>query len=240
MQQQSIYKEFARYYDLIYSQKDYKGEVLTIKRLISKYKKTKGRDLLEVACGTGGHVRYLSDDFQIVATDVNAEMLEVARKSIKGVAFKKADMINLNLGREFDVIICLFSSIGYVRTYPNVKRTLYNFAHHLKKDGVAIIEPWFTKSGYKIGSPHLTIYEDDNIKIARNCVSKSHGNVSILDMHYLVAERNKGVKYFVDRHELGMFEHEKVLQFMKDAGLQSRFLKNGLSKDRGIFVGTKK
>lgn len=239
MQKQSIYKEFARYYDLIYSQKDYKGEVLTIKRLISKYKKTKDRELLEVACGTGGHVRHLSDDFQIVATDANAEMLEVARKSIKGVAFKKADMINLNLGREFDVIICLFSSIGYVRTYPNVKKTLHNFAHHLKKDGVVIIEPWFTKSTYKVGSPHLTIYEDDNIKIARNCVSKSHGNVSILDMHYLVAERNKGVKYFVDRHELGMFEHEKVLQLMKDAGLQSRFLKNGLSKDRGIYVGTK-
>ena len=58
--------------------------------------------------------------------------------------------------------------------------------------------------------------------------------------HYLVAEKNKDVKHFVDRHELGMFESEKFLQFMKAAGLQAKFLKNGLMEDRGIYIGIKK
>ena len=239
MQRQFIYKDFAHYYDLIYSRKNYKKEAATIKRLILRYQKSKGKDLLEVACGTGGHVQYLKNDFDVLATDINARMLGVARKNVKGVTFKQADMVNLNLGKEFDVIVCLFSSIGYVKTYPNLKKTLRNFSCHLKRGGVAIIEPWFTKSTYEAGSPHLTTYGNDDTKIARACVSKMCGGISVMDMHYLVAERNNNVKHFVDRHELAMFEPEKVLRFMKIAGLQAKFLKNGLLKDRGIYIGIK-
>ncbi len=240
MQKQRIYKDLARYYDLIYSWKDYKKEALMIKRLISKYKKSKGNDLLEVACGTGKHIQYLKDNFSVLATDINTGMLGIARKNIKGVTFRQADIVKLNLGKKFDVIICLFSSIGYVKTYENLKKTLHNFAHHLKKGGIVIIEPWFTKSTYKVGSPHMTTYGDTDIQIARQNISRARGNISIMDMHYLVAERGKDVKYFVDRHELAMFEPKKILRFMKEAGLQAKFVKNGLMKDRGVYIGIKK
>lgn len=240
MKNQTIYKDLARYYDLIYSWKDYKKEALQIKRLISKYKKSKGTDLLEVACGTGKHIQYLRNDFKVLATDVNTGMLGVARKNIKGVTFKQADMVKLNLGKEFDIVVCLFSSIGYVKSYSNLRKTLNNFARHMKKGGVVIIEPWFTKQTYKVGSPHLTTYGDDDIKIARESVSRVRGDISIMDMNYLVAERNKDVKHFIDRHELGMFEPKKILEFMKEAGLQAKFVKNGLMRDRGIYIGVKK
>ena len=88
MKNQTIYKDLARYYDLVYSCKDYRTEALKIKRFISKYKKSKGGDLLEVACGTGRHTQYLKDSFKVLATDINSGMLEVARKNIKGVTFK--------------------------------------------------------------------------------------------------------------------------------------------------------
>jgi len=240
MKKQIIFKDLARYYDLIYSKKDYKKEAVIIKRLISRHKKSSGSDLLEVACGTGRHIQYLKDNFKILATDINSEMIRIARKNIKGVTFKQADMVRLNLNKEFDVIICLFSSIGYVKTYTNLRKTLFNFAHHLKKGGVVIIEPWFTKLVYKVDSLHLTTYGDENIKIARESVSRVCGDVSILDMHYLIAERGKGVRHFIDRHELGMFEPKKILEFMKDAGLQAKFVKDGLIKDRGVYIGVKK
>ena len=239
VKEQSIYKELSHYYDLIYSRKDYEKEAETIRRLILKHQKSRGNNLLEIACGTGRHVQYLQNDFNILATDASAEMLRVGRRNTRDVSFEQADMLNLNLGREFDVIICMFSSIGYVRTYANLEKAIGNFSRHLKTGGVAVVEPWFTKSTYKNGSPHLSTYCDDNLKIARECVSKTHGNVSVLDMHYLIAERNKNVKYFVDRHELGMFETEKILQFMRATGLNAKFLRTGLFKDRGIYVGVK-
>lgn len=41
-----------------------------------------------------------------------------------------------------------------------------------------------------------------NIKIARLCVCKKRGILSVMDMHYLLAEKNKEVINFTERHEI--------------------------------------
>ena len=240
MQKQTLFKDLARYYDLIYSWKNYKKEAATIQRLISKYKRSEGNELLEVACGTGRHIQYLKDNFRVLGIDISAGMLGVARKNVKGAHFKRADMVTLNLGKEFDVITCLFNSIGYVKTDANVKRTLQNFGRHLKKGGVVIIEPWWTKEMFGGGGhPHMTTYDGDDIKIARQWVSKVRGSISIMDMNYLVAERNKAAKHFVERHELRMLESQQILEFMRQAGLRAKFIRNRLMDGRGLYIGVK-
>jgi ubiquinone/menaquinone biosynthesis C-methylase UbiE len=239
MKKQVLYGELAKYYDLIYSFKDYKKEAARIKALITKYKKSEGKELLDVACGTGHHLKYLKDEFSCTGVDISEQILDVAKKNAEGVTFEKADMTTLNLGKEFDVITCLFSSIGYVKTCKNLRKTIRNFSRHLKKGGGVLIEPWHTKLTYIPSSPHMETYDGKDIKIARLNVSELIGSLSVMDMHYLIAERAKGVKHFVDRHELGLFEVDETLRIMKEAGLQSKFLKRGLIPERGMFVGVK-
>jgi ubiquinone/menaquinone biosynthesis C-methylase UbiE len=237
MKKQLLYRELAGYYDLIYSFKDYRKEAVRVKALVSKYKKSEGNQLLDVACGTGHHLEYLKDEFVCTGVDVSSEILEVARKNVEGVVFEQRDMTTLNLDRKFDVITCLFSSIGYVKTYSNLEKTIQNFAKHLKNGGTVLIEPWFTKSTYIPGSPHMETYDGKNVKIARLSVAKVRKNLSVIDMHYLIAEKDRGVKHFVDRHEMGLFEVDMTLKIMKAAGLQSKFLKHGLMPSRGMFIG---
>jgi len=234
-----VYKEFADIYDLIYSFKDYKKEVKKIKKLIKKYKSTDGSELLDVACGTGKHLQYFKDSFICTGVDINEGMLNVAKNKVKGVIFKQADMVNFDLNNEFDIIISLFSSIGYVKTYTNLEKTIVNFANHLKQGGVLIIEPWFTKSTYWVGHPGMTTYDGDDIKIARLNTAKIENDLSVMDMHYLIVEKNNDVKYFVDKHELGLFDTDKTLELMKKAGLKAEFLKDGLMKERGLYIGVK-
>lgn len=234
-----MYKEFADIYDLIYSFKDYKKEVKKIKKLIKKYKSTDGSELLDVACGTGEHLKYLKDSFICTGVDINEGILNVAKKKVKGVIFKQADMVNFDLNNKFDVIISLFSSIGYVKTYDNLEKTIVNFANHLKQGGVLIIEPWFTKSNYWVGHPGMTTYDGEDIKIARLNSSKIEDDLSVMDMHYLIVEKNKDVKYFVDKHELGLFDTDKTLELLKKAGLKVEFLKDGFMKERGLYIGVK-
>lgn len=239
MPKKPIYTDLAKYYDLIYSHKDYQHEANQIKSLIKKYKKSNDNDLLEVACGTGKHIQYFKDSFSILATDANKDMLAVAQKNIPSVKFKQADMIHLDLDKKFDVIICLFSSIGYVKNYKNLNKTIKNFAQHLKIGGVVIIEPWLAELSFITGAPSMATYNGNDIKIARLCISKKQGMLSILDLHYLIAEQNKEIKSFVEHHELAMFEPNKVLNIMKEKGLKAIFLKNGLMKDRGLYIGVK-
>ena len=56
---------------------------------------------------------------------------------------------------------------------------------------------------------------------------------------YLIVEKNKDVEYYVDTHELGLFEIDKTLEFMEKTNLQSEYLENGLMKDRGLYIGVK-
>ena len=104
---------------------------------------------------------------------------------------------------------------------------------------VMVIEPWFTEDTFLPGTAHMTTYDGDDVKIARLNVSRRRGNVSIMDFHYLVAEKGKEVRHFVDRHELGLFSMAETLAIMKDAGLRARYLKNGFMRGRGVYVGVK-
>ncbi len=236
----SMYGDLAKYYDLIYSWKNYKNESKMIKQVILEYKKSGGNSLLEVACGTGKHLENMRSKFSCTGIDLNEEMLNIARKKFPDIRFIKGNMINFKINERYDIITCLFSSIGYVKTYENLGKTLDNFSKHLKTGGVVLIEPWFTKAAYKIGVPHLTVYQDKNIKIARVNVSKAKCGVSIMRMHYLIAEKDKDVKHFVSVEELGMFETQRTLKLMKDAGFKARFLKRkSLDGLRGLFVGVK-
>jgi ubiquinone/menaquinone biosynthesis C-methylase UbiE len=234
-----MYKELAKYYDLIYSWKNYKKEVNKIEKLIKEYKKSDGNKLLDVACGTGKHLEYFKENFSCTGIDLNEEMLRIAKNNISDVDFKSADLINFDLNDKFDVITCLFSSIGYVRTYEKLEKTIMNFKNHLKSGGVVIIEPWFTKSGYMVGLPSMTTYDGEDIKIARLNTTALDRDLSVMEMHYLIVEKNKDVKYFVDKHEVGLFETDKFLEIMNNAGFKAEFSKDGLMKGRGLYIGIK-
>ncbi len=127
-----------------------------------------------------------------------------------------------------------------MKTYNNLEQTIQNFSNHLEKGGVVIIEPWLTKSTYDAGRPGMTTYDVEDIKIARLNTTKVEGNLSILEFYYLIAERNKDIVYFSEIHELGLFEIDKFLGYMRGAGLKSDFLEDGLMKGRGLYLGIKK
>jgi len=235
-----MYRKHAQIYDLIYSNKDYQQDSERVQKFIERYKQSSGNDLLEVACGSGNYLHYLKNQFNCTGIDINEGILNVAKKKVKGVRFLKGNMINFSLHKKFDVIACLFSSIGYVKTYENLHKTITNFYNHLNQGGVVIIEPWISPENFKAGESHLKTYQDENIKIARLDVSQRKGNLSILDFHFVVAERDKNVIHFTDRHELGLFDTPRTLNVMKKIGLESRFIKDKKERYyRGAFIGVK-
>jgi ubiquinone/menaquinone biosynthesis C-methylase UbiE len=234
-----MYKEFVEVYDFIYSFIDYKKASKKLLRLIKKYKKSPKKRLLDVACGTGSHLFYLQDDFTCTGLDINADMLEIAKSKVKNATFVQGDMITMNLNKKFDVITCLFSSIGYVKTYENLKKTINNFANHLNIGGIVIIEPWLTKSVYKVGQPSMTTYDGEDIKIARLNTTNLKDDLSTMEMHYLMVKKGEEVKYFKDYHELGLFDTDKTIEIMENANFEVKSFEKGLMVDRGIFIGIK-
>ncbi|HEV2225201.1 MAG TPA: class I SAM-dependent methyltransferase [Nitrososphaerales archaeon] len=235
----ALYEELAPYYDQIYHWKDYRKEVRKLKTLIRRYQLSSGKDLLDVACGTGKHLSYLRDDFDCMGVDASEHMLAAARKNVPEVELSKGDMIDFDMGRRFDIVLCLFSSIGYLRTRRAVSRAVTNLATHMKEGGVLIIEPWLRKSAWSDRTVHMQRYESDSLKIARVSFVRAEGPLSVLDERYLIAEKGKGVLYFKDLHKMRFFEQEPTLLALRKGGLVPKFTEDSLMPGRGLIIATK-
>ena len=74
-------------------------------------------------------------------------------------------MTRFDLHRKFDAVVCLFSSIGYVRTVKRLERAIGCMAHHLSYGGVLIIEPWFDVETWHPKSVYATFVDEPETKV---------------------------------------------------------------------------
>jgi ubiquinone/menaquinone biosynthesis C-methylase UbiE len=231
----NVYSKTARYYNKLYAGKDYAGEV---KRLISLLGVEPGENrmtLLDVACGTGLHIEHLIGLFHVEGLDICLELLDVARERIPDVIFHQGDMTDFALGRQFDIVTCLFSSIGYVRTIDRLKDAVRCMAAHLKPRGALVIEPWFTRENWRPNTVHGMYIDEPELKIARISTSYVRGGLSVFDLHHLIGTPET-TEHVVEHHEMGLFEIEETTAVMEEAGLTVTFDGEGLT-GRGLFIG---
>ena len=234
-----MFSKSARYYDEIYTSmdKDYAAEASKAHTFIQKYKQTKGKYLLDVACGTGLHASSLSKHYQVEGLDLDAKMLAVAKKKHPGIRFHQGDMADFDLKKQFDVIVCLFSSVGYVRTKSRLRKAIRNMSGHLLPGGVLLVEPWFTPEQWHPGRAFMTQVNTPDLKIVRMSHSGQRGKISVLKFQYLIGT-SKGIEHAVEMHELGLFTHTEYMDAFKDAGLISTHDPEGLD-GRGLYIGLK-
>lgn len=128
----------AARYDLIYADKPYAAEAAFVAKLVGA---ADGR-LLDVACGTGRHAReFAALGFDVTGVDYNEELLAVARERSPGISFHRGDMRALpDPAEPYDVVTCLFDSIGYPLEDEPIVAALRSLARQLAPDGVLVFE----------------------------------------------------------------------------------------------------
>ena len=230
-----MFLQTARYYDKLYSFKDYRAEAEHLAASIRQHLRSGGNRLLDVACGTGRHIEHLKADFQVEGLDISEGLLELARERNPGVPFHQGDMIDFELAKQFDVVTCLFSSIGYVQTVDNLRRAIGSMARHVVPGGIVIVEPWFTPGTWRPGTVHALFIDEPQLKIARVNTSFVDGRLSYFDLHYLIGTP-QGTEHFVERHELGLFDRAEMTAAFEAAGLAISYDEEGLM-GRGLYIG---
>ena len=228
---------FAAIYDAVYDAagKDYHGEAQRLKTLIDQHGLSGRRSLLDIACGTGRHLECLADDFDVVGLDNDPDMLAIARRRLPDGVLHEGDMRRFDLGRTFDVAICLFSAIGYMRAIEDLHAALATMARHLSPGGLLFLEPWIFPEQFRAGYFEALLADEPELKIARIGRTQRHGDGCTVIMHFLVGTP-EGTEFFEERIPMGLFTHGQYEKAFKAAGLSVEFDSAGLM-GRGLFIG---
>ncbi|MEF2175927.1 MAG: methyltransferase domain-containing protein [Candidatus Absconditabacteria bacterium] len=236
-----IYKSWGilgKYYDSIFSYKNYSQESSKIKELISKFKKLPGNKLLDVGCATGSYIDHLKNDYYIYGIDLSNELLKVAKAKHPDITFFSKDISKLKIKQRFDVILCVFDTISYCKTYKEVEELMEVFSYHLNSGGVLIIEPFALKENIQKSQ-----YVCEKINVDEECIqyaqSITHKGEKLTIQKQFLITNNKGITHYTDNHNLILLEGNKLKKIMSDAGFITKQIKSGITKNKDTFVGVR-
>jgi SAM-dependent methyltransferase len=227
----------AAIYDVVFAAKDYAGEAERIHRIVQE-RAPRAASLLDVACGTGRHLEHLRQWYAVEGLDLDSAMLDRARARLGDVPLHEGDMRSFELGREFDAVTCLFSSIAQVRTLDGLREAVAAMARHLRRGGVLVVEPWISPDDHPAtGEPWVEVIEQPGAKVAVMETSTLDGQLWVEDAHYLVWTPG-GIEHLHEREETGAFTREDHLDAFRAAGLAVEHDPVGLT-GRGLYVGVR-
>jgi SAM-dependent methyltransferase len=221
--------EFAEVYDLVYHRrgKDYRTEAAELAELIRD--RTPGADsLLDVACGTAEHLVHFPDHFaEVEGLELSAGMLSVARAKATSLKLHEADMCDFDLGRRYDAVTCLFSSVVYLGTLERMRAAVSRMAAHLSPGGVVVVEPWWSPDRFIDRYVAGEVVDGEGVTVARVARNERINERQIsMDVHFVVANADR-VRHFDETHVLALFTNEDYLSAFADAGCDAEFLDRG-------------
>lgn len=210
----SVFGNYARYYDLLYHDKDYVGEAQFIQRLMRSHA-PHARDILELGCGTGHHAVLLAKEgYQLHGVDLSSEMLQQANDrrlqlppelSAK-LQFSQGDLRNVRLDRTFDVVISLFHVISYQTTNADLQAAFATAKQHLNPGGIFIFDVWY---GPAVLTDRPTVrvkrLEDEALAVTRIAEPVIYPNDNLVDVNYHIFIRDKSentVKELRESHRM--------------------------------------
>ncbi|WP_051063542.1 class I SAM-dependent methyltransferase [Nocardiopsis halophila] len=227
-------------YDLLYRDggKDYRAEADIVSDLITE-RRPDASAVLDVGCGTGGHLRRLTEHFDTVEGMDRAEgMLQVCRRELPDIRVHHADMRDFDLGRRFDAVVSLFNVVGNVADSAELDATLSALMRHLAPGGVVVVEPWWFDEQFTdghIGSSTVTV---GDTTVARLSHSVRDAGRTRMEVHCLIGTRGNGLQHVSYQHDMALFTRDQYEAAFARAGCPVTYI-GGAYPGPGLFVGVR-
>ncbi len=254
-----LYTEYARYYDVIYH--EYLVERVPriidfVEDVFKRDAERDVRDVLDIACGTGGPTIELARrGYRVLGLDISSEMIKIAREKARKngvqVDFKLGDMRRLNFNEEFDAVTCFFSSLGYNLSDEDISNTLRGVYNSLRKGGVFIADvpnPLHRFDRWVKGTPVIWRVQSDNISILVIDVKWLTNTVTpILEWERtLIVKHNDKIDMLFDKHKLRLYTASELKLYSRITGFKKtkiygdyNFIEDPKQAGRLILVAVK-
>ena len=132
----ALYTDLSAYYDLMCCDINYPQQSNSVARLQQLFGNG-GKQHLDLACGTGPHVRHFIDlGFQSSGLDINQPMLDIAKRRCPEAQFSLQNMAAFSLETPVDLITCFLYSLHYCGGTEALKACIANVHKALTPGGL--------------------------------------------------------------------------------------------------------
>lgn len=132
----ALYTDLSGYYDLMCADIDYAAQSHCVQRLQQLFGNG-GRRHLDLACGTGPHIRHFLDaGYSSRGLDINQPMLDRAAQRCPQAQFACQDMCAFEVDEPLDLITCFLYSIHYSGNFERLTACIASVHRALSAGGV--------------------------------------------------------------------------------------------------------
>jgi SAM-dependent methyltransferase len=209
-----VFDAYARYYDLLYRDKDYAAEAEYVASHIRRDAPAAKR-ILELGCGTGGHAIHLAQMGYVVhGVDLSEEMLSraLARKGslppevAARLSFSKGDVRTVHTGETYDAVISLFHVMSYQTTNADLDAAFETASSHLAGGGLFLFDFWYGPA-VLTEKPEVRVkrLENEYVEVTRIAEPVLNFNESTVQVDYtlFVTEKATGkIEQSAESHNL--------------------------------------
>jgi 2-polyprenyl-3-methyl-5-hydroxy-6-metoxy-1,4-benzoquinol methylase len=223
-----VFNSYAKYYDLLYQEKNYEEECDFIEEALRRFSNLQARNILELGCGTGGHAIPLAQrKYQITGIDASKVMLNTAKEKTRklglNINLQLSDIRDFKVNRKFDSIICMFAVLNYVTLNSDLEMTLKNVKEHLNEGGLFIIDIWNGLAVMRIlPSTRVKIVEKDKTKIIRIVEPELDALNHLCRNHYrlIVLEEGRVLEEIEETHVIRYLFPQEIKHYLEHAGFE--------------------
>lgn len=218
----SSYTRFAKYYDILTSNIDYKKHSEYYDNLINRYNGKKGT-LLDLACGTGSLSEEMSKlGYDVIGVDYSQEMLSMAYdKKIKSglpIQYVCQDMCELDLYGNIDVTICALDSLNHLESKESVKRAIEHVSLFTELQGLFIFDMNTPYKHKEILGDNTFVYDTEKVFCVWENELKEE-NVTEINLTFFEKENNIYKRYdecFCER----AYPQEEIDKILENTGFE--------------------
>ncbi|PJZ70269.1 hypothetical protein CH373_12365 [Leptospira perolatii] len=235
--------EYAKYYDLLYKDKDYEAEAEYIHSVIQRYTGKSGEgSILEFGCGTGKHsVLLAKKGYSVCGVDQSSEMISLAQNRLKEesiqiqkrIQYFASNASELERPEKYDVVIALFHVISYQTSNHDLNLFLQSARKHLKPGGLFLFDFWYGPAVLgERPENRIKRVTDSNLEIMRIAEPVLRFRENIVDVHYMTivekGESQAPVK-ITELHRMRYFFEPELQLFLDHNDFEPTSLSNGRS-----------
>jgi predicted TPR repeat methyltransferase len=221
---------YAEVYDLLYQDKNYPAESEFIASLIRRFAAAPNATrIIDLACGTGRHAIELARmGFRIAGSDISEQMVTVARAAIDAERldiplFVESFQSCARIKGEFDIVLAMFSSLGYLQSREDLEVALSGVRSLLAPRGLFIFDVWnglaTLKDYLPIRVKRASGAATSVLRVSRTALDAVR-QIATVDFEFVVMPRDRPSVEFAEKHLVRFYFPRELNDILESSGFE--------------------